>query len=590
MNNGLVVTYYVPDNFQEDKEKLLEIYGDKLWYNGVENVKTSKIDISCIIDDRKLSELRKCSQDPLYWIENYVYIDNKDYGIILFKLRGFQKKIIKAFEENRFVLVKVGRQLGKTILVCAYFLWNLLFKHNFTIEMFANEDALAKENLERIKFMYEHLPIWMQEGVKKYNEGEIVFENGSKIKSRVATGKGGRGGTNNIVYGDEIGTIEDSIMQQWLRTSFPTITSSKKTKFFGTSTPKGLNTFWHLFTEGLIGREEEGKPGKNGIVSLSFPWDVDGIRDENFKKEIIEKFGIKYWEQEYECKFIGTSDTLLSSEILERLVGKEPLRIQKLFDKYDLRIYQEPIQGHNYIMTHDASEGLGDEHDATAIKVWDCSYPKKIIEVAVLVDNRIDDTEAPKILKKIGKMYYNALEISENNEFPHIPKNLMIEEDYENVYINPADGRYGVKMTPLQRKIALARMKKEFMLNRVEIYDYQSIKELNVFSRIKNKYQALPGYHDDTVMSSALLFWLMADPERYDEYFRSKFFVEENSKSNKKDKEEGSYFDIELDDGNSVTKMLDDSDDDSDDEEELDYIDKEINKNGEDVDDEDDFI
>jgi hypothetical protein len=63
--------------------------------------------------EHEVSEYQKCADDPIYFIENYVYITTLDYGSQLFKLYPYQKKLIKSIHENRFVIAKIGRQLGK---------------------------------------------------------------------------------------------------------------------------------------------------------------------------------------------------------------------------------------------------------------------------------------------------------------------------------------------------------------------------------------------------------------------------------------------------------------------------------------------
>jgi hypothetical protein len=67
--------------------------------------------------EEELTEYIKCSQDPIYFIENYVKIINVDLGLIPFKLWDFQKELINAIHDNRRVIGRIGRQSGK----CLYF-------------------------------------------------------------------------------------------------------------------------------------------------------------------------------------------------------------------------------------------------------------------------------------------------------------------------------------------------------------------------------------------------------------------------------------------------------------------------------------
>ena len=47
-----------------------------------------------------VEELRKCYEDPIYFIKNYVYITNIDKGVIKFSLYDFQEEIVARAEES----------------------------------------------------------------------------------------------------------------------------------------------------------------------------------------------------------------------------------------------------------------------------------------------------------------------------------------------------------------------------------------------------------------------------------------------------------------------------------------------------------
>ena len=75
----------------------------------------------------ELDEYLKCSKDPCHFIENYTQIISLDEGMVPFKLRGYQDKLIKHYDNSRFSVVLASRQSGKSITSCAYLLWFLLF-------------------------------------------------------------------------------------------------------------------------------------------------------------------------------------------------------------------------------------------------------------------------------------------------------------------------------------------------------------------------------------------------------------------------------------------------------------------------------
>lgn len=65
----------------------------------------------------QLEEYIKCSQDPIYFIENYMKIIHVDRGVIPFKLYDFQREMVKNIHDNRRVVGRIGRQSGKCFFI-----------------------------------------------------------------------------------------------------------------------------------------------------------------------------------------------------------------------------------------------------------------------------------------------------------------------------------------------------------------------------------------------------------------------------------------------------------------------------------------
>ena len=58
----------------------------------------------------QIIELAKCEQDPLYFATNYIQIVTLDHGLQPFSLYSFQKKMLRTFHDNRFIICKLPRQ------------------------------------------------------------------------------------------------------------------------------------------------------------------------------------------------------------------------------------------------------------------------------------------------------------------------------------------------------------------------------------------------------------------------------------------------------------------------------------------------
>ena len=76
---------------------------------------------------KEVEEYIKCANDPVYFLENYVSIVHVDEGLIKFKMYDYQKELVKTITDNRNVIVKTGRQVGKTTTTIGWLLHYVLF-------------------------------------------------------------------------------------------------------------------------------------------------------------------------------------------------------------------------------------------------------------------------------------------------------------------------------------------------------------------------------------------------------------------------------------------------------------------------------
>ena len=252
-------------------------------YNANPLLPLASTQVSLTADE--LKEYIACSQDPVYFIQNYVKIVHVDRGIIKFKLYSFQEEIIRAFENNRFVICKLARQSGKsTVVVCGYFLWYILFHTDISVGLLANKEATAIELLRRLKQSFELLPPFLKQGVMKWDQKLIMLANNSRVRAESTSASAVRGDTFNILFLDEFAFVPDNIAIEFMTSVYPTITSGKTTKLFIVSTPAGYNLFYKTWND-----SEE---GRNTYKRMGYTWrDVPG-------REAVDKDGINIWEKE----------------------------------------------------------------------------------------------------------------------------------------------------------------------------------------------------------------------------------------------------------------------------------------------------
>ena len=119
-------------------------------YLGNKNLKSTDVPIE--FTKETVQEYLKCSQKPDYFLLNYVRIVSVDEGLIPFKTWKFQKTMVNSFNDNRFVICKLPRQVGKTTTVAAFILWKILFTEQYSVAILANKMAQARETVS-----YTHL-------------------------------------------------------------------------------------------------------------------------------------------------------------------------------------------------------------------------------------------------------------------------------------------------------------------------------------------------------------------------------------------------------------------------------------------------
>ena len=75
-----------------------------------------KADTETEFTPEQILELRKCKNDPTYFIRNYVKIQHPVKGSVPFKLYEYQEKMIDVYHNNQYSILLASRQVGKCVL------------------------------------------------------------------------------------------------------------------------------------------------------------------------------------------------------------------------------------------------------------------------------------------------------------------------------------------------------------------------------------------------------------------------------------------------------------------------------------------
>jgi len=481
-------------------------------YHGNPNLKS--IGLQLQFTPEQVQEIVRCQQDPIYFIETYCHIVSLDKGLIKFQLYDCQKKKVEVILNNRKVVLMEGRQQGKTITSAACILWYTLFQESKTVAILANKGSAAREVLDRYQIMYEHLPIWMQQGVRTWNKGNVELENGSKVFTAATTASGIRGKSVNWLYIDEAAIIPNNVAEEFFASVYPTISAGTTTKILLTSTPLGYNHFWKFWNEA--------EKGKNGFVSHFIPyWEIPG-RDENWAEEQLRTLGEVKFNQEVLCEFLGSSNTLINGRTLAQMSSMDPIYQNDM----GLMLYEEPLKDRTYVITVDVARGVGGDYSAfTVIDVTETPYKL----VGKFKNNTIAPMLFPNVIHKTAKDYNNAMILVETNDIGgQIADILYAELEYENIlgtvkennqtYISPGFSKsttLGVRTTKSVKRTGCFAIKSLLEEKKLNIFDADTIHEFSTFIERNGSYMADEGYHDDLVMTLILFGWLTTN-----QYFR----------------------------------------------------------------------
>ena len=190
-------------------------------------------------------ELEKCTKNILHFAENYFHIISLDEGKQTIELHLCQKRVLRKMRDNRFFVLLASRQIGKTTLMTIYALWVACFQKDQSILIVANKEGTAIEIFRRIRLAYEELPNWIKPGVKEYGKTSMVLANGTRIGISTTTGTAARGQSINVLILDELAFIEPHLVEEFWKSVYPIVSSSKKSKIFIASTANGTGNLFY---------------------------------------------------------------------------------------------------------------------------------------------------------------------------------------------------------------------------------------------------------------------------------------------------------------------------------------------------------
>jgi len=475
------------------------------------------------------AEFIKCASSFSYFSANYLRILHPKEGLVNFKLYGYQERVVQAFNEHRFNIMRKFRQGGLTTLSVTWALWRCMFKMDQVILIMSRTDREAVEAGEivarAIRSLKSEHP-WLTPRLLDSSKHEKTFaDTNSRIMCYGPEGARGKAVTYLII--DEAAFVTN--MEEYWIDMYPIVSTGGNVIVI--STVNGIGN-WYEETY------HEAERGENEfhIIELDYLEHPDYC-DPEWARATRRQIGEKGWRQEVLREFIGSGDNYIKTEVLQELDDHTRNRppIKKLFEEWDtdkvsqglaesksifkgseldlwtkgaLWIWKEPKEGSQYIIGVDVAEGVGDDGDNSAFQIIDSSTCEQVGEFS---SNLVPPQIYAMIIARIG-MYYNEALVAVENVGPGLAviDKLIHTLYYGNLYYHrvKTQEKPGIVMNKSIRPVVLESMQ-NYIENRLcKINSTRLVRELKtfVFDRNKKRAEARKGHHDDLIMALSIAF------------------------------------------------------------------------------------
>jgi len=517
-----------------------------------------------------MKEYVSCLQDPIYAIESYLEtFDKTQEGFVPFKLFPKQKEIISAYKEHRFNIAVKPRQAGVSTTTAAYLAIQVGFADKDNPEamlILANKQDMAQEFLSKVKDFLQQLPRWVwgsdyygspEKEAKSIflteSKKELKLPNNSRVKA-VATSKDAlRGYTPTHLVMDEAAFIDNGAIV--FGAALTALGTGGRATLI--STPNGMDALYYE-------TYEQAKTKENNFNIIEMYWYEDprynkdlrwykeieneaGEKEEVMEREIIFKKesyqkrvddGWKprsFWyeemckgmnndarmiAQELDVSFLGSGGNVIADEHIihqEKYNVREPKWVAG--NDEEIWIWEQPIEGHKYIMGVDVARGDG--ADSSTIVVLDFTTMEQVMEykgktppdlLAQVVEEYGEIYNAMAVVDIAGGMgvttVLKLLEIGYNNlHYDDRSKVLARRKDLEK-YSNGSNDMPGFNANGVRLPM-IANMEYMIRTDQIKIRSRRMTSEMKTFIYKNGRPDHQEGKHDDLLMSLGMALWVL---------------------------------------------------------------------------------
>lgn len=497
------------------------------------NTRLLKGDLVFERTEEEIEEWKKCKNDILYFAEKYCKLMTPE-GIQHIHLRDYQKKYLRHLEKNRLSIYLACRQCSKTTMSALFMLHYVCFNFDKNALVLGNKRRTSIEILDKTRKILIELPFFLRPGIYKWNEGEIVLDNGCRIMAEATTINSGISYTFHCVLADEFAHIPPNIIDKFYNNIFPTITASRA-RFMITSTQNGYNLFYKIW-QSAINNESEYAPFKTDWWEVP-EWNPEKKcwekRDEAWHQMQVANYGSEEaFNSQFGTNFDVSANTLIAQKVLikkrketERFVNKELAGVP-CSDCFFWKPSYEPMEElkKDYIIiTCDISEGIGRDYTVFMINRMLNPTTDETECIGYFRSNKIERNQSALSLQLLCSYYldlnkylvslewntYGELFLSYLYDNMDNHQDIMRGFDPSNIvkYYNESGSRYlnGIKITSGNKTTACLMFKEDYEKGIIKNDSDTFMFELEKFCNDgTNHFKASYG-HDDMVMSQVQL-------------------------------------------------------------------------------------
>jgi len=219
--------------------------------------------------------------NPTAFIEDCITLNTAPIQLL-----QHQRDLVEIYEYHDHVYVASARQVGLSTINNAFMLWQCVFQHDTSIQIFAQDDTGACD-LRTIRQMYDSLPNQVRARVKiqlhKTTHGILSFDNGSSITVLSTSFNALHGippaDVLHIVRPSMFSTKNLQEVEQAL--IHPTVHAGGSIQVTDC-----INANLELINT-------------HAMFACKIPWNVVPGRDQQFKDDTIRRIGQQAWNDDY---------------------------------------------------------------------------------------------------------------------------------------------------------------------------------------------------------------------------------------------------------------------------------------------------